>query len=168
MNTKFNGSPINLCGALIRVGDSAPDFKMAKSDLSNFWLGETSGKKVVLNIFPSIDTSVCAMSVRRFNKIAAEHPDTLVLCISKDLPFAQRRFCAAEGLQNVITLSDCRPASQFGQDYGVLMTSGVLDGLFARAVVVISPEGRVVYAAMTPDITKEPDYDDAIKALEKL
>lgn len=168
MNTKFNGSPINLCGALIRVGDHAPDFKMAKSDLSNFWLSETSGRKVVLNIFPSIDTSVCAMSVRRFNKIAAENPDTMVLCISKDLSFAQRRFCAAEGLQNVITLSDCRPASQFGQDYGVLMTSGVLDGLFARSVVVISQEGRVVYATITPDITKEPDYDAVIKALQRL
>ena len=135
MNTKFNGSPVKLGGNFAEVGAKAPDFKMVKSDLSNFTLGSVAGKRLLLNIFPSLDTSVCAMSVRKFNKMASEIKDVLVLCISKDLPFAQKRFCTTENIANVIPLSDCRIGSTFGADYGVIITDGVLEGLFARAVI---------------------------------
>lgn len=167
MNTKFNGSPVKLGGNFAEVGAKAPDFKMVKSDLSNFTLGSVAGKHLLLNIFPSLDTSVCAMSVRKFNKMASEIKDVLVLCISKDLPFAQKRFCTTENIANVIPLSDCRIGSTFGADYGVIITDGVLEGLFARAVIVISPDGKIEYAALSPEITKEPDYDAAMAALAK-
>lgn len=167
MNTKFNGSTVKLGGNFAEVGAKAPDFKMVKSDLSNFTLGSAAGRRLLLNIFPSLDTSICAMSVRRFNKMASEINDALVLCISKDLPFAQKRFCTTENLANVIPLSDCRIGSTFGTDYGVAITDGVLEGLFARAVVIVSPEGKIEYAALSPEITQEPDYDSAMAALAK-
>lgn len=149
-----------------QVGVTAPDFTAVKASLAEAKLGEYRGKKVVLNIFPSIDTGVCAASVRRFNKVASEMADTVVLCISKDLPFAQARFCGAEGLENVETLSAFRGDS-FEKGYGLLMTDGPLQGLLARAVVVIDKDGKVVYTELVDDITHEPDYDRAIAALQQ-
>lgn len=149
-----------------RVGVIAPDFTAVKASLAEAKLEEYRGKKVVLNIFPSIDTGVCAASVRRFNKVASEMADTAVLCISKDLPFAQARFCGAEGLENVETLSAFRGDS-FEKGYGLLMTDGLLQGLLARAVVVIDKGGKVVYTELVDDITHEPDYDRAIAALQQ-
>lgn len=149
-----------------QVGVTAPDFTAVKASLAEAKLEEYGGKKVVLNIFPSIDTGVCAASVRRFNKVASEMADTAVLCISKDLPFAQARFCGAEGLENVETLSAFRGDS-FEKGYGLLMTDGPLQGLLARAVVVIDKDGKVVYTELVDDITHEPDYDRAIAALQQ-
>ena len=149
-----------------QVGVIAPDFTAVKASLAEAKLEEYRGKKVVLNIFPSIDTGVCAASVRRFNKVASEMADTAVLCISKDLPFAQARFCGAEGLANVETLSAFREDS-FEKGYGLLMMDGPLQGLLARAVVVIDKDGKVVYTELVDDITHEPDYDRAIAALQQ-
>ena len=149
-----------------QVGVMAPDFTAVKASLAEAKLEEYRGKKVVLNIFPSIDTGVCAASVRRFNKVASEMADTAVLCISKDLPFAQARFCGAEGLANVETLSAFRGDS-FEKGYGLLMMDGPLQGLLARAVVVIDKGGKVVYTELVDDITHEPDYDRAIVALQQ-
>lgn len=149
-----------------QVGVMAPDFTAVKASLAEAKLEEYREKKVVLNIFPSIDTGVCAASVRRFNKVASEMADTAVLCISKDLPFAQARFCGAEGLENVETLSAFRGDS-FEKSYGLLMTDGPLQGLLARAVVVIDKDGKVVYTELVDDITHEPDYDRAIAALQQ-
>ena len=129
-------------------------------------MADLKGKKVVLNIFPSLDTGVCATSVRRFNVLAAGLPNSVVLAISKDLPFAHARFCTVEGIDNVIPLSDFR-TSDFGVNYGVLMADGPLRGLLARAVIVINEEGEIVYTELVPEITQEPDYDEAIKAVKK-
>ncbi len=165
--TVFKGSPIKLAGEFIQAGQTAPDFILTKDDLSPYTLKDGRGKHLVLNIFPSLDTGVCASAVRQFNKLAADLPNTTVLCISKDLPFAQGRFCTTEGIQNVIPLSDFRNASDFGRKYGVLMTEGSLAGLFARSVVIINPEGKVIYTEMVPDIILEPDYEAALKAIPK-
>lgn len=126
-----------------------------------------AGKNIILNIFPSLDTSVCAASVRRFNKEAGESPDTVVLCISADLPFAHQRFCEVEGLNDVIPLSVFR-SPEFGRDYGVTITSGPLAGLMSRAVVIIDKSGEVAYTEQVPEITQEPDYDASLLALSKL
>ena len=134
--------------------------------MGNFTLEDIKGKYALLNIFPSMDTGVCATSVRKFNKLAAEMPNTVVLAISKDLPFAQGRFCTTEGIENVIPLSDYRYTSDFGEKYGVLMTDGPLCGLLARAVVVINPEGQIVYTQLVPEITEEPDYEAALAAIK--
>ena len=157
---------INTNGQLPGVGSVAPDFKAVKADLSEVSLSEFKGKRVVINIFPSIDTGVCAASVRRFNQEASSLDNTVVLCLSKDLPFAQARFCGAEGLANVETLSAFRGDS-FEKGYGLLMTDGPLQGLLARAVVVIDKGGKVVYTELVDDITHEPDYDRAIAALQQ-
>ena len=149
-----------------RVGVIAPDFTAVKASLAEAKLEEYRGKKVVLNIFPSIDTGVCAASVRRFNKVASEMADTAVLCISKDLPFAQARFCGAEGLENVETLSAFRGDS-FEKGYVLVMTDGPLQGFLAGAVVVRDKDGKVVYTELVDDITHEPDYDRAIAALQQ-
>lgn len=162
--TKFKGQPVKLIGEFIQVGKVAPDFELVKKDLSSFSLKDLKGKTIVLNIFPSMDTGVCATSVRTFNKLAAELKDTVVLAISKDLPFAQGRFCSAEGIENVIPLSDFR-FSDFDESYGVLMADGPLAGLLARSVVVIDKNGKVVYTELVPEITQEPDYDKAMKAI---
>ncbi len=146
------------------MGTEAPDFVLVKSDLSEVTLSGLKGKHVVLNIFPSIGTGVCAASVRRFNKEASALNNTTVLCISADLPFAAGRFCGAEGLENVITLSTFRDSS-FADQYGVLMTDGPLRGLLARAVVVVNPEGKVVYTELVPEIAQEPDYNSAINSI---
>lgn len=165
MGTKFKGDDVKLVGSFIEVGAKAPNFELVKGDLSNLSLKSLEGKKVILNIFPSLDTAVCATSVRKFNEKAASLDNTVVLAISKDLPFAQARFCTTEGIKNVIPLSDFR-YSDFDEVYGIRMTSGPLAGLLARAVVVIDEKGIVKYAELVPEITQEPDYDKAIAAVK--
>jgi thiol peroxidase len=160
----FKGTPVNTSGSLPAKGSQAPDFKLVKSDLSNLSLSEMKGKKLILNIFPSLDTSVCATSVRKFNQLAADKTNTVVLCISKDLPFAHGRFCTTEGIKNVVTLSGFRDSS-FGKAYGVDTLDGPLAGLYARSVVVVDEKGKVVYNQLVPETTTEPDYDSALAAL---
>ena len=167
MTVLFKGIIVTLVGSFITPGTMAPDFNLVKNDLSEYILNDNKGKYVVLNIFPSLDTGVCAMSVRRFNEMAAALPNTTVLCISKDLPFAQSRFCTVEGIENVVPLSDFRNTSSFGEAYGVLMKDGPLQGLLARAVVVINPQGEVVYSELVPEITQEPDYEAVLKVIPK-
>ena len=164
--TAFKGAPVTLAGEFVKVGTSAPEFTLVKGDLSNYTLKDGKGKYLILNIFPSLDTGVCATSVRKFNQLAANQPNTVVLAISKDLPFAQGRFCTTEGISNVIPLSDYRYTSDFAEKYGVLMTDGPLAGLLARSVVVVDPEGKVVYTELVPEITQEPDYEAAFKAVK--
>ncbi len=161
----FHDNAVNTVGELPEVGALASDFTLVKGDLSELSLSELKGKNVVLNIFPSIDTGVCAASVRRFNKEASALKNTTVLCISADLPFASGRFCGAEGLEDVVTLSVFRDDNAFAKDYGVLMTDGPLRGLLARAVVVVNAEGKVVYTELVPEIAQEPDYDSAINSI---
>ncbi|MGD0340353.1 MAG: thiol peroxidase [Bacteroidales bacterium] len=160
----FKGNPVNISGNLPSKGSRAPEFSLVKSDLSSLSLSELKGKKLILNIFPSLDTSVCATSVRIFNQLAAGKENVKVLAISKDLPFAHGRFCTTEGITNVITLSGFRD-EKFGKKYGVLMKDGPLAGLYARSIVVIDEAGKVVYTQLVPDITQEPDYDNAMKAI---
>ena len=167
MTVLFKGILVTLVGSFVTPGTMAPDFSLVKNDLSEYILNDNKGKYVVLNIFPSLDTGVCAMSVRRFNEMAAALPNTTVLCISKDLPFAQSRFCTVEGIENVVPLSDFRNTSTFGEAYGVLMKDGPLQGLLARAVVVINPQGEVVYSELVPEITQEPDYEAVLKVIPK-
>ena len=167
MTVLFKGIIVTLVGSFITPGTMAPDFNLVKNDLSEYILNENKGKYVVLNIFPSLDTGVCAMSVRRFNQMASELPNTTVLCISKDLPFAQSRFCTLEGIENVVPLSDFRNTSSFGEKYGVLMKDGPLQGLLARAVVVINPQGEVIYSELVPEITQEPNYEAILKVIPK-
>lgn len=162
--TKLGNDTINLIGNLPTVGSTAPAFTLTANDLSDKSPKDFAGKKIVLNIFPSIDTGVCATSTRKFNEYLATLHDTVVLCVSKDLPFAQKRFCGAEGLERVITLSDFRSRG-FGKEYGVELTSGALTGLFARAIVVIDASGKVKYTELVPAIGQEPNYDAALKAL---
>ena len=162
--TKLGENTVNTNGSLPSAGAAAPDFSLANNDLQNKSLKDYAGTNLVLNIFPSIDTRVCAMSVREFNKRAANLPDTKVLCISKDLPFAFKRFCGAEGITNVETLSDFRDKS-FSKNYGVDMVDGGLAGLMARAVVVIDKQGKVKYTELVPTIGQEPDYEAALKSI---
>jgi thiol peroxidase len=161
---KIKENVVNVKGDLPTVGALAPDFTLAGLDLNDVTLKKFEGKNVILNIFPSIDTRVCAMSVREFNKRAAAFPDTSVLCISKDLPFAFRRFCGAEGITNVESLSDFRNHG-FSDDYGVEMLDGSMAGLFARAIVVIDKQGKVRHTELVPVIGQEPNYDAALEAL---
>ena len=161
----FKGNAIHTAGYLPKVGVTAPDFKVVKADLSTVSLGELRGKKVVINIFPSIDTPVCATSVRRFNAEADKLNNTLVLCVSKDLPFAQKRFCGAEGLNNVTTGSEYRDSS-FSDAYGILITDGPLAGLFSRAIVIVDEKGKVIYTEQVPEIGQEPDYGKALAAVK--
>ena len=167
MKVTFKGNPVTLASSFITIGTKAPDFVLVKNDLSEYNLEDNKGKYLVLNIFPSLDTGVCATSVRQFNKMAAELPDTTVLCISKDLPFAQSRFCTVEGIENVTSLSDFRHTSQFGEKYGVLMTDGPLKGLLCRAVVVINSQRKVVYSELVSEITQEPNYEAVLKVIPK-
>jgi thiol peroxidase len=160
----LKGNPVNTSGNLPSKGTSAPEFTLVKSDLGSLSLSELKGTKVILNIFPSLDTSVCAASVRKFNQLAAGKSNVKVLAISKDLPFAHGRFCSTEGIANVVTLSGFRDAA-FGKSYGVDITDGALAGLYARSVVVIDETGKVVYNQQVPEITQEPDYDSALAAL---
>ncbi|MBF0184170.1 MAG: thiol peroxidase [Magnetococcales bacterium] len=159
----FKGNPIHTCGTLPAVGSAAPDFCLTGTDLVDVSLQNFAGKRLVLNIFPSVDTGVCAMSVRRFNAEAAQLENTAVLCVSLDLPFAHKRFCGAEGLEAVQSVSEMR-ARGFGEAYGVRMSDGPLAGLFARAVVVINGTGQVVYTQQVPEIVEEPNYAEALAA----
>ena len=161
---ELKGNPIQTSGELPAVGTPAPDFVLVGKDLSELSLGDLAGKWILLNIFPSLDTPTCAMSVRRFNTEAAARPDVKVLCISADLPFAHGRFCETEGIENVINLSNFR-SEAFGRDYGALITTGPLSGLLSRAIVIIGPDGRVTYTEQIPEITEEPDYGAALSFL---
>ncbi len=160
----LKGSPVNTSGDLPAVGDASPVFSLTKMDLSELSLTDLKGKRVVLNIFPSIDTSTCATSVKTFNQRANEVPNTAILCISADLPFAQKRFCGAEGLEQVIPLSDFRN-KDFGRKYGVNILDGGLRGLLARAVVVVDEDGTVIYQELVSEIANGPNYDAALEAL---
>lgn len=160
----LGGNPIHTNGELPKTGSKAPDFKLVNTDLSITSLADFAGSKVVLNIFPSIDTGTCATSVRTFNAKASTLANTKVLCISRDLPFAQKRFCGAEGLENVINLSDFNTGS-FGKTYGLEITDSVLAGLHSRVVIVLDENGVVKYAEQVPEIADEPNYESAIAAL---
>ncbi len=161
---KLHGNAIQSLGTLPAPGSAAPDFNLVKGDLSTATLADYKGKKVVLNIFPSVDTGTCAQSVRQFNKEAAELENTVVLCVSKDLPFAQARFCGAEGIENVEMLSDFRDGN-FGKAYQVEFTEGPLVPLHSRAVVVINEDGNVAHAEQVEEIADEPNYKAALEAL---
>lgn len=158
----LKGNAVNTIGNLPENQSKAQNIELVKTDLSALNLSDYLGKKVVLNIFPSVDTGVCAQSVRTFNKDLSSLENTVVICISKDLPFAQNRFCAAEGLNNVIMASDFR--SDFGKAYGVQLIDGPLKGLLGRAVVVLNEEGKIVYTELVSEITTEPNYEAALDA----
>jgi thiol peroxidase len=160
----FKGNPINTNGDLPVVGQSAPDFKLVANNLKDLTLADFAGKKKLLNIVPSLDTSVCALSTRKFNDHAKAHPDTVILVISADLPFAQKRFCGDENLSNVVTLSMMR-SRKFAKDYGVLLEDGPLAGLTARAIVVLDENNIVRHTELVPEIAQEPDYNAALAAL---
>lgn len=160
----LKGTPVNTSGNLPVKGSKAPDFTLVKSDLSSLSLSELKGKKLILNIFPSLDTSTCATAMRKFNQLAAGKTGTVVLGISKDLPFAHGRFCSTEGITNVITLSGFRDAS-FGKAYGVDIMDSKMAGLYARSIVMVDESGKVTYTQLVPEISQEPDYDSAIAAL---
>ncbi|MBS0229580.1 MAG: thiol peroxidase [Proteobacteria bacterium] len=163
-NVTFHGNPVQVGGPFPKVGQQAPAFTLVAGDLSEKGLGDFAGKRKLLNIFPSVDTGVCATSVRHFNRDASGLDNTVVLCISADLPFAQGRFCGAEGLSNVKMLSTMR-GREFLQDYGVSLDSGPLAGLAARAVVVLDEHDKVLHAQLVPEIAEEPDYAAALAAL---
>lgn len=160
----LKGNTVTTAGSLPSAGSKAPGFTLVRNDLSEASLGDFQGKTIVLNIFPSLDTPVCAASVRRFNMEAASMPDTVVLCISADLPFAHKRFCEVEGIENVVSLSVFR-SPEFGNDYGVVMTDGPLKGILSRAVVIVDKDGKVMYTEQVPEITTEPDYEAALRAM---
>jgi thioredoxin-dependent peroxiredoxin len=160
----IKGNPYNTSGNLPSTGSAAPGFTLTKNDLSEVPLSSFSGKKIVLNIFPSIDTPTCAMSVRRFNADLDKMKNTVVLCISADLPFAQGRFCGAEGLKNVIPLSTFRHP-EFGDAYGVRMVDSALKGLMSRAIVAIDESGKVIHTEQVAEISNEPDYNAVMKAV---
>jgi thiol peroxidase len=164
-NITFKGNPVNTIGELPKVGSKAAEFTLTKTDLSPASLKDFTGKKVILNIFPSIDTGICAMSVRQFNAKLNDLPNTVVLCISKDLPFAQKRFCGAEGLDKVIPLSDYKNG-KFSELYGVKMINGALESLMARSVIVLDENGVVKYTELVPEIAQEPNYEEALKAVK--
>lgn len=162
--TALQGNPVSLSGDLPAVGSNAPDFKLVDKDLGDKTLADFAGKKKLLNIVPSLDTPVCAASTKRFNEAFASRSDAVALVISADLPFAMGRFCGAEGIDNVVSLSMMR-SRNFAKDYGVLIEDGPLAGITARAVVVLDADNRVVYTQLVPEITQEPDYDAALAAL---
>ena len=160
----LGGTPVNTSGTLPEIGTKAPDFNLIANDLSSVSLNDHKGTQLILNIFPSIDTGTCAQSVRAFNKEASSLTNTKVLCISRDLPFAQSRFCGAEGLDNVVSLSDFRDGS-FGKSYGLDFVDGALEGLHSRCVVVINADGEVTYTEQVSEIADEPNYAAALEAL---
>ena len=160
----LKGNSIHTSGELPKIGSLAQDFKLTANDLTIKTLNDFKGKTLVLNIFPSIDTGTCAASVRNFNKAAANLTNTSVLCISRDLPFAQARFCGAEGIDNVFMLSDFN-TGQFGKDYGLEIVDGPLAGLHSRCIVVINTEGLVIYTEQVAEITEEPNYNLALASL---
>ncbi|MFL4475322.1 thiol peroxidase [Paeniglutamicibacter sp. MACA_103] len=161
--TALKGTPVQTVGELPAVGETAPDFTLTGADLGNVTSSELRGKRVVLNIFPSIDTGVCASSVRKFNELAAGLDNTAVVCASADLPFALGRFCGAEGIENVVPTSTFR--SDFGAEFGLTLGDGPMQGLLARAIVVLDEKGAVLHTEVVPEITTEPNYDAAVAAL---
>ena len=160
----ISGNTIHTSGELPATGSMAPDFKLVKSDLSEFSLSDLKGKKVLLNIFPSLGTGICSASVRKFNEKAAGLTNTVVLAISKDLPFAAKEFCTTNGIENVITLSVFRHPD-FGKNYGVDILDGPFAGLLARCVIILDETGKVIYTEQVPEIGQEPDYEKALKSL---
>ena len=162
----LTGNTVSLVGDLPRVGLKAPEISLVKGNLEEVTFSAFAGKKIVLNIFPSLDTATCATTVRKFNAIASEMPNTTVLAISKDLPFAMERFCTTEGLKNVVSLSAFRNAS-FGRDYGVEILDGPLRGLFSRALLVVDENLQIIYSELVAEITEEPNYTEVLKILER-
>lgn len=160
----LRGTMVQTVGELPEVGAPAPEFALTRTDFSSLSLSDLKGKKVVLNIFPSIDTPVCAQSVRRFNEEAANRDNAVVLCVSADLPFAQSRFCGAEGIEDVVPVSAFR-SPEFGRDYGIAMADGPLAGLLSRSMVVLDEDARVLHTEQVPEISQEPDYEAALKHL---
>lgn len=160
----LKGSPVHTIAALPAINSTAPNFTATQANLQEVELKDFAGKNIILNIFPSVDTEVCATSVRKFNEKAAALKNTVVLCLSKDLPFALGRFCGAANIKDVITASIFRN-SEFGKQYGVEIVDGPLRGLMSRAIVVINPAGKVAYSEQVPEITHEPDYDGALATL---
>ena len=160
----LGGNPINTAGELPKVGSKLADFKLVKNDLSVASLSDFSGKKIVLNIFPSIDTGTCATSVRKFNESAAKLENTAVLCISRDLPFAQKRFCGAEGIENVVNLSDFQTGS-FGKANGLEIVDGPLAGLHSRVLIVADVDGTILHTEQVAEIANEPNYEAALAVL---
>lgn len=163
-STAFKGAPVKIAGKLPKTGEKAPDFRLTDTQMQDFTLNDHKGRKVVLNIFPSIDTGVCAASVREFNKRASGLDNTVVICVSRDLPLAHKRFCGAEGIENVVSASQFKDFS-FTDGYGVEMLEGPLPGLMARSVVVVDENGTVKHTELVADITNEPNYEAAISAL---
>lgn len=163
-NITLQGNPIETIGELPKTGEQAKDFTLVKADLSRVTLNDFKGSKLILNIFPSLDTGTCAASVRHFNKAASELENTKVLCISRDLPFAQARFCGAEGLNDVITLSDFA-TGEFGKNYGLEISTGPLQGLNSRVVIIVDEDGKITYTQQVPEIVDEPNYDEVLKQL---
>jgi len=159
----FKGQPVRIAGLLPRIGTVAPLFKLTAADLSDIGLDKFAGKTKILNIVVSLDTGVCALSAKRFNEEISKLTDTVLINISADLPFAQKRFCESQSLSNIVTLSTMRSPS-FGKDYGVRIVSGPLAGLLSRAVLVLDPNNKVIYAEQVPEITKEPNYEAALAA----
>ncbi len=162
----LKGNECHTCGDLPAVGSVAPEFKLIGNDLGESTASSFDGRNIVLNIFPSLDTPVCATSVRQFNQKAASLGNTTVVNVSMDLPFAHKRFCESEGIENVTSLSAFR-SPEFGQNYGVLISDGPLQGLFARAIVVLNEQNEVVYTQLVPEIAEEPDYDAALSAISQ-
>jgi thiol peroxidase len=160
----FKGNPIHTSGELPKVGTMALDFRLTRTDLADISLADFRGRQIVMNIFPSLDTPVCATSVRKFNEQAGKLENTVVLCISRDLPFAHKRFCAAEGLANVVSASEYKDFS-FSDRYGMRIVDGPLAGLFSHVIAVLDPTGKVLYTEQVPEIAQEPDYAAALKAI---
>ncbi|MCB9196663.1 MAG: thiol peroxidase, partial [Flavobacteriales bacterium] len=160
----LGGNPIETSGNLPQIGELAKDFVLVKQDLSELSLGDLKGKKVILNIYPSVDTGTCAMSTRKFNAEASKLENTQVVCVSRDLPFAFKRFCGAEGIDQLITASDFK-TGQFGKDYGLEMTSGALKGLHSRCIIVLDENSKVIYTEQVPEIANEPNYELAMAAI---
>jgi len=161
---KLQGNTFNTVGNLPEVGAAAPDFSLTRTDLTEISLGDLKGQRIVLSVFPSLDTDVCAASVRRFNEVAQGMENTYVLCASMDLPFAHKRFCGAEGLEAVMSVSDFRTGA-FGEAYGMKIVDGPLAGLLARSVLIIDESGKVIYTELVPETAQEPDYDAALAHL---
>ena len=166
-NITLKGNPCNTSGDLPSVGSSAPDFTLVAGDLSEKTLADFSGKNVIISIVPSLDTPVCATSTLTFNKSAGELGDTVVINVSKDLPFAQKRFCESNNVEHIVNLSAFR-CDQFGKDYGIAIVDGPLQGLLGRAIVALDGEGKVMYTELVPEIAQEPDYEAALAAVKQM
>jgi len=164
MKVTFKGNPTETVGNLPEIGSKAPDFTLVKTDFNSISLKDYQGKSVLLNVFVSLDTSICAASVEKFNQEAAKHPNCSILCISMDLPFAHDRFCSVKNIQNVTPLSAFRNP-EFGKNYGLTIASGPLTGLLARAIIIINSEGKVAYTEIVPEIAQEPNYEAALKKI---